>query len=169
MIRGLRPDEMGPLRPREKQNGSGDLILRQLGWRDFEGGARNQEEVLRVCAKFRCLCPKSGIWSGWSWDVASGVCPCPCRQSSARRGAFDRQRLSNLGPTNPPDGVSIPAGCKSRRELLDVHRDHWKMDHRKMSRPHPEDRGAISALEDCRVGMISCSAPMPSRGGDSCA
>ena len=42
-VRSLRPDEIGPLLRREKRDGSGDLILQQLGWRDSEGGTRNEE------------------------------------------------------------------------------------------------------------------------------
>jgi hypothetical protein len=168
-IRGLRPDQMGPLRPREKQNGSGDLILRQLGWREFEGGVWNQDEIFRVCAKSR-------IWRGWSWDLASGVCPCPCRKSSTKRGAFDRQRLSNRGPTNPPDGVSIPAGCKSRRELLgrpSRSRKDFPAPFRRSAGPFPLWKiagwGWSRALSQCHLGAetlapkavhVDCEVPV---------
>jgi hypothetical protein len=61
-IRSLRPDEIGPLLRREKRDGSGDLILQQLGWRDAEGGTRNQEvgflgvpEVREVERRVRAL------------------------------------------------------------------------------------------------------------------
>ncbi|MFM8583230.1 MAG: hypothetical protein ACKOFW_17270, partial [Planctomycetaceae bacterium] len=42
-VRSLRPDEIGPLRRSERRDGSGDLILQQLGWSDSKGRTRNSQ------------------------------------------------------------------------------------------------------------------------------
>lgn len=42
-VRSLRPDEIGPLRRSEKRDGSGDLILQQLGWSDSKGRTRDSQ------------------------------------------------------------------------------------------------------------------------------